>query len=692
METNVDKVKIAIDGKEVLADQGTSILDAARQSDIRIPTLCYHSALSDWGGCRICVVEVDGSPKLAASCVTPVRNGMVVVTSNDKIIESRRMILEYLFAERNHNCMFCPQSGDCELQELAYEMQMDHLTVPSSFNEFPTDVTSEYLAIDHNRCILCGRCVRACQEISGARVLNFNNRGPKNLIGFDLGEKREDSTCYDCGVCLQVCPTGAIYNRYRTHYAVKGHDKAWDSIESFCPRCGLLCPTISCTHDNNILKIEGKLTGNSGPGKGQLCYRGRFEVFKTGGQRLLQPMVRNKEGKWTEESWENALDLIAQKFRDINDKHGSGSLFGMASSECSNESLLFFRDLVGKGPMAGPVDTFDGRHFRNMSGAFKEVGGAFREAAWNQIQEADFVLMAGANPRESQPLIASLLRQAMFEKGTGIAVIGDGNTMSPFTSYPFPVEDKDVPLLIRALLCEVLASSKHPGGISSLEKVLQEAKTSNVEEILTRVGLDGDNKIAFHQMVKAFREAKNPLIIVGGVVTGSADVFGLSDALALASLKGFLPENRLRLILLKPQGNSAGAWKLGLASDNDFIGSEKLKGCLILLGGEDITDTALLHRLKGMDFVAAFSPYLPESLSGKVHVLLPIPLWMEESGTYTSLDGCQTAFQKKLIDGPAGVKNSWEAMCAFAEKIGLKPDFKTWDDLSLMAGKQIHKV
>ena len=172
------------------------------------------------------------------------------------------------------------------------------MPVSSSFDKFPTDVTSEYLAIDHNRCILCGRCVRACQEISGVHVLNFNNRGPQNLIGFDLGDTREDSTCYSCGVCMQVCPTGALYNRYRTHYMVKGHSKAWDAIESFCPRCGLLCPTISYVHDNNILKVEGKLSGgNNGTGGGQLCYKGRFEVFKTKGHRLIHPMVKDKEGK-----------------------------------------------------------------------------------------------------------------------------------------------------------------------------------------------------------------------------------------------------------------------------------------------------------------------------------------------------------------------------------------------------------
>jgi formate dehydrogenase major subunit len=291
------KINFSIDGKEIFVDEGTTILEAAQQHGIHIPTLCHHNALSNYGGCRMCIVEVDGSPKLAASCVTPVRKGIQVVTSNDYILECRRTILEYVFAERNHNCMFCPQSGDCELQKLAYELQMDHLTVSFSFNKFPTDVTSAYMAIDHNRCILCGRCVRACKEIAGASVLNFQNRGPKSLIGMDLSETREASTCYGCGICVQVCPTGAMVNRYRGHYAVKGHSKDWQQVESVCSRCGLLCPTITYVKDNNLLKIEGKLTGANGrPDRGQLCYKGRFEALKNKRKRLESPMVRDGKG------------------------------------------------------------------------------------------------------------------------------------------------------------------------------------------------------------------------------------------------------------------------------------------------------------------------------------------------------------------------------------------------------------
>jgi len=411
MENINHKVSLTINEKDILADPGLTILEAAKENNITIPTLCHHPALSNWGGCRLCVVEVDGSPRLVASCVTPVREGVEVVTNNDRIIEHRRIILEFIFAERNHNCMFCPMSGDCELQQMAYDLQMDHLTVSSSFNAFPSDITSEYMGIDHNRCILCGRCVRACHEIAGADVMNFQNRGPKNLIGFDLNETRDQSSCFSCGVCLQVCPTGAIFNRYRTHYAVKGHSRPRMTFETVCSRCGLLCPISATVCDNILLKVEGRIgMTNNRPDKGQLCYKGRYQVFKTDGQRLHQPMVRQPDGSWLPGEPEKVLSLVAEKLKGISQKNGNQALFGIVSSSASNETLLAFRDLCRDGCQVGCMDTLDGQYYRAAAALWKGDGERIREASWESIRRADFVLMVGGSPYRSQPLIANLIR------------------------------------------------------------------------------------------------------------------------------------------------------------------------------------------------------------------------------------------------------------------------------------------
>ncbi|MBL7175027.1 MAG: molybdopterin-dependent oxidoreductase [Desulfobacteraceae bacterium] len=669
------KIRLTIDGEEILADEGTTILEAAQQSGIHIPTLCHHHALSSRGGCRICVVEVDGAPRLVASCVTPVRDGMDVVTSNDRIIESRRTILEFLFAERNHNCMFCPQSGDCELQKLAYELQMDHLTVSFSFNKYPTDISSEYMAIDHNRCILCGRCVRACQEIAGNYVLNFQNRGPDTLIALDLNETREESTCYGCGVCMQVCPTGAIYNRYRTHYAVKGHPKDWQEIESFCPRCGLLCPTISLVQDNHLLKIDGDLLGDNGrPDRGQLCYKGRFEAFKSIEKRLLFPMVREKDGRWIEESWENALDLIEERLSTIRAEQGAEALFGLASSMVSNEELFLFRNLMVRGWSAGYVDTLDGTHFRTISRLWEYIGENFKEASWKLIPDADFILVVGANPYRSQPVVSSLIRRSILEKGTKLGIIGSLDSMYPLTSYCLPVKQGDESSLLKALLAETIASLKEKPQRGDRQRISEEAEKVNVPDLLNRTGMDEEAKKVFHGVVDTFIGSENPLIIAGEELTGLNNSSGLLDTANLTLLKGLLPADTLRLIILKPYGNSVGAWKLGISSAKEMSDNVNSKGGLMLLGGEEISDPDILDILNGLDFLAVISPYFPESLAHKAHLFIPSPLWMEEDGTYTSLDGREIALKKKVLNAPDGVKDSCETLMALAERIGFHPD------------------
>jgi formate dehydrogenase major subunit len=661
---NTNPIQITIDGRQVTVDASVTILEAARQHGIDIPTLCHHPALSSWGGCRLCVVAVDQSPRLAASCVMPVRNGMEVVTVNAAITASRRMTLELLFAERNHNCMFCPDSGRCELQKMAYAMQMDHLTVNQTFPAFPVDVTGEYMTIDHNRCILCGRCVRACQEIAGSYVLGFHLRGPSTVIGFDLMDTREASTCINCGACLQVCPTGAISNRYRTHYSVKGQKAEQHTITSACSACGLLCPTQATVRDNQLIRIEGVLSGAEGrPDRGQLCYKGRFEVLKTRAHRLRVPMVKDQQGHWQAQSWDHALYRITDRLQAA----GESERFGIASGRLSNENLMLFKALMAD-QWNARVDTLDGDHFRNLKSFLEATAGSPQaQPRWQKIVDADVVLIVGADPHDSHPLLLSLLRQACIEKKIRIAVIGQTLLADFFSTDYLPVMPGD---LTRTLNC--LAAMVTSRGNSSRTMVV-----------------DNDpQQAALSDIALAYKGAKNPFILVGRQVTGAKDDSGLDELSRLALLKEEWTGQSAPVVILTPASNSMAAWRLGLSGPG---ATESKHGSgLLLLGDEPDADLdAVAERLQKPDFLAVATPYINAALAEMAQVLLPTPLCLEEDGSYMGLDWTTTVFKPGVLDPPPGVKRTWETLQALAQQ---SPDRATplaWADILLKTGKAI---
>lgn len=679
MNTASTQVTITIDGKECLVDDTLTVLEAANQYGISIPTLCHHPALSNWGGCRLCVVQVDGSPKLAASCATPVRKGMTVVTTNDRIKESRKTILEFLFAERNHNCMFCPQSGDCELQKLAYDLGMDHVTVPFSFQAYPTDVTSDHMAIDHNRCVLCGRCIRACQEIVGASVLGFHNRGPKTMVGLDLLETREASTCLGCGACLQVCPTGAIYNRYRTHYSVKGHPAERKATESFCPMCGLLCPTTTYTREGQLIKVEGLLLSNGDrPDRGQLCRRGRFDVLKDVGARLRHPMQRNPDGSWAEIGREEALSMVASRLAEIRNREGGEALFGWTSSMASNEELMLFKALMQKGWSAVSIDTFDGHHYRNVVQALQKGGMTYMERSWKEIAAADMVLMIGGDPSDSQPLLASLIRKRQKEQGVTVAVIGRRGCPVPLGAYQITPEEGRLSDVVRALS---MAVREAIGRGSDTENRARKPEGETVDALLSRSGLGEPERKTFENMVAAYVAARTPLILIGTALTGFESSDPLIDVRDMAVLKSDPAAETLNLIVLKPAGNSAGAWRLGVAGADPAVPKERLRGGLIRLAEAEDEAWESVSGLERIEFLAVFSPYVPEKLGQKANLLIPVATWMETDGSYMSLDGRDWAYRSATLDPPEDVRPMWQIVCELMERCGSPSAAPPWEDI-----------
>lgn len=661
MKDNANEVKLTIDGRELSVDGSLTILEAARQNGIDIPTLCHHPALSNWGGCRLCVVQVDNAPKLVASCVTPVRNGMSVITNNETITASRRMTLEFLFAERNHNCMFCPQSGDCELQKMAYVLQMDHLTVAMSFNAFPTDVTGEYMAIDHNRCILCGRCVRACQEIAGSYVLGLHYRGPNTLIGFDLLDKRENSTCINCGACLQVCPTGAISNRYRAHYNVKGQPVKRHFIDTVCTMCGLLCPIRTEVSDNQLIKIEGIMSGiDERPDRGQLCYKGRFEVLKSHGQRLTVPMVKNAQGYWREIGWPEAIDHITDGLIQIRRQCSPDALFGIASSNLSNETLLLFKELMVDGWGTVHLDVLEGEYLRSIAASQNPpVGGLSAEASWRQIAASDMVLLVGADVQSSHPMLVSLLRRAFVEKSLSIVIIGKCDDTHLLGTHCLPVADEQLSAVLNCMAGGLMVDASPSCSITALTP---------------------DEQMQVDAISKMYAAAKAPLILAGDHLTSPQAESALKDLFVIARSKEKKNGRSAFISFLKPSSNTMASWQLGVAARAPQ--NQNLHGGLLLLENESDKVLPLLTVLQpALDFLSVITPYFNSALAEMSHVMLPKPLTIEEDGSYISMDGRERVYKPKVLDPPSGVTRTWEILQLLSKRIDAPGANKSWHDI-----------
>jgi bidirectional [NiFe] hydrogenase diaphorase subunit len=213
MTDAVEVKTLIIDEQEVSARRGQTILEVARENDINIPTLCHLEGLSNVGACRLCLVEIKGSNKLLPACVATVYEGMEVSTNSERLQHHRHMILELLFAERNHICSVCVSNGQCELQAMGQEQGLTHVRLPYRNPQLTVDASNERFTVDHNRCILCTRCVRACAEIEGAHVWDMMGRGINSMVITDLHQDWGDSSCTRCGKCVQVCPTGALFDK-----------------------------------------------------------------------------------------------------------------------------------------------------------------------------------------------------------------------------------------------------------------------------------------------------------------------------------------------------------------------------------------------------------------------------------------------------------------------------------------------
>lgn len=337
---------ITIDGRDVTGEKGQTILEIALENGFDIPRLCYHPKISKTGACRICIVKVNDQT-LTTSCTEPAVDGMKVVTEDEEIIEIRKGILELLLSEGDHNCLYCDANGECELQDLCYRHGIDPLEYVFSKNDREIDYeSSKGIKRNENRCILCGRCVKACAEIQLMNVWNFAGRGGHTHLTADFFEKIGGSSCTLCGTCVQLCPTGAL-----SFQPVLGRGQTWEleKESSICIYCGVGCKIDF--YKNRKGELVKALGNDDGPNKGHLCVKGRFGFdFVQSDKRLTTPLIK-RNGNFEEAGWDETLDLIADKFKEIKEKNGPDSIAALSSAKCTNEENYlvqkFMRAVIG---------------------------------------------------------------------------------------------------------------------------------------------------------------------------------------------------------------------------------------------------------------------------------------------------------------------------------------------------------
>ncbi|TEB11427.1 NADPH-Fe(3+) oxidoreductase subunit alpha [Pelotomaculum propionicicum] len=328
----MEMVKLTINGKEVEVPAGTTILNAAEQAGFSIPRLCYMEGLSSVGACRLCVVEVKGARALVASCAAAVAPGMEVQTHSPSVMEARRMILDLLIANHPLDCLTCEKSGECSLAEYCYEYGVKESTFKGEKHNYPIETSNPFIVRDMNKCILCGKCVRACSEITGQDTIDFAYRGFNSKVIPFYDEELVESNCVFCGQCVSVCPTGAL-----TEKQMAGKGRRWEltKVKTTCPFCGTGCNFDLCVKDG---KLIGVASNPSAPVNGRaLCIKGRFGWdFVNNEKRLTTPLIK-KEGKFEEASWDEALTLIANSLKEIKNKYGPNSFAALSSARCTNE-------------------------------------------------------------------------------------------------------------------------------------------------------------------------------------------------------------------------------------------------------------------------------------------------------------------------------------------------------------------
>jgi len=406
-------VNIKINGQPTQVEEGKTVLEVLKEIGIDVPVLCYHPKLTSIGACRMCVVETRPGV-LQASCTLPVSEGMEIQTDTETVKKARKFVLNLIFSERNHYCMYCEMSSNCELQDLGYSMGLDHFELPTYTTKFPVDTSHEYILADHNRCVLCRRCIRACSEIAGHNVLGISQRGIDSMLTADLNVPLGESSCVSCGLCVQVCPTGALTDKKSAYLGTR---KDSELVKTICANCSVGCGIEVYKRANYIVQILGDW--ENPVNNGVLCKLGRYAPLNDTKERITQPMVK-KNGKLEAVTWEEAIDkakeILAEK-----------ETVGYISASLPLEVLSKFKDLLGDN--IGLLE--------NVSNPIDNLG------KLSDILSADKIVVIGVDLDKNFGVVGSFVKRAIFNDSELIIVDDDPNSLNKIAKLSYQMKDLD---------------------------------------------------------------------------------------------------------------------------------------------------------------------------------------------------------------------------------------------------------
>ncbi|MCF8145374.1 MAG: molybdopterin-dependent oxidoreductase [Deltaproteobacteria bacterium] len=709
----MEEISLTINGTRMSCPPGTTVLEAAEEHGIPIPKLCHHPDLKPVGACRLCLVEDEKSGRIMASCVTPVAPDMEIRTDSSRVMRHRRNILRLMMAEHPESCLVCSKGNRCQLRELAGQMGLGETGLYPTPNYKAIELANPFIIRDLSKCILCGRCIRADHELVVAGAIDYHMRGfasrPATLYDLPL----ESSSCTFCGTCVSICPTGALTPRMGGHVGTPEREAL-----TTCGFCGVGCSIRIGVAGQKAVEINPSgLPGSVNAAT--LCVRGHFaHDFLNSRERLTQPLIR-RDNDLTPVSWDEALDYVAGRLLDIKKEDGPQSIGFFGSSKCTNEENYLFQKLARVLVGTNNVDNGGFMAGREALQVVEEkTGGRRRPTRLAHLEKAEIIVVLGADPGHSAPVVAYHLKRAA-QKGIPIIGVDPRKTdLFPFSAlWLTVVPDKDAELItcLAALMWKTFAHD--PGFIERSTEGFgpySEALSSFNPERLCMAS--GSEMGALTKAADLLKGKKISFVVGHGITQHRHGVQAMEAVLNLAMMTGSLAREPAGLYLLARENNQVGAWDMGtvpdtlpgrtplhedsrrrewerawgvrISPDQGLNGVRMIeateKGILramVIMGENPVRGLPQQERvaaaLKGLDLLVV-QDILHTETSRLADVVLPGAPFSEKGGSFTNMEGRISCFTP-VVPPPGDARPDWEILDRLGVKMGYPKAYGSLD-------------